>query len=149
MSTNSFCRVSDRDNVDFIGLAETLRSNSRPTQLDVRYEWIGTCRSNGKGKGGLGKHYVFVSSLRSCRQSRHTIGREPNTYNGLPCVLIHYICYTVHTYHVYKLLLYVLSRHSTSMLPPFSVSIADCDRLLLISLIFVASTVKFANLIEF
>ena len=40
---------------------------------------------------------------------------------------MHYICYTVHTYHVYKLLLYVLSRHSTSNLPPFSVSIADCD----------------------
>jgi hypothetical protein len=48
-------RVSDRDNVDFIGLAETfLRSNSRPTKLDDRYEWIGKCRSNGKGKGGLG-----------------------------------------------------------------------------------------------
>ena len=48
-------RVLDRDNVDFIGLAETfLRSNSRPTKLDDRYEWIGKCRSNGKGKGGLG-----------------------------------------------------------------------------------------------
>jgi hypothetical protein len=32
-------RVLDRDNVDFIGLAETfLRSNSRPTKLDDRYE---------------------------------------------------------------------------------------------------------------
>ena len=32
-------RVLDRDNVDIIGLVETfLRSNSRPTKLDDRYE---------------------------------------------------------------------------------------------------------------
>ena len=52
---NSKSRELDRDNVDFIGLAETfLRSNIRPTKLDDRYEWVGKCRSNGKDKGGLG-----------------------------------------------------------------------------------------------